>query len=126
HDVLGHTVSVISLQAAVAGEALADRDHDGALAALDVIREASGGAMAELRATLRSLRAAGAAARPPVPGLDRLDDLVATAAQSGLAVGVRIEGDPVSLPAVVDTTAYRIIQEALTNVLRHARARRTE
>jgi signal transduction histidine kinase len=125
HDVLGHTVALISVQAAVAAEALADEDQCGAAAALSVIRTAGGEAMAELRATVGSLRAPGAGLAP-ASGLHQLDRLADTMTGSGLPVTVTVDGQPVTLPVVVDTTAYRIVQEALTNTLRHAHANRAE
>ncbi|WP_253773336.1 sensor histidine kinase [Goodfellowiella coeruleoviolacea] len=122
HDVLGHTIAVVRVQAAVADEALAD-DPEAARAALGVIRLASDEAVRELRGTLGLLRGPDEPeARTPVGGLRHLDALVAATSRSGLPVRLRTLGEPVPLPVVVDTTAYRIVQEALTNCLRHARA----
>ncbi|MEU7710868.1 sensor histidine kinase [Micromonospora chalcea] len=123
HDTLGHTMSVITLQSAVAGEALADSDPAQAESALAAIRSVSGSAMAELRATLGTLRREPGP-REPVPGFDRLPALVDGVRQGGLAVDLRIEGQVDGLPAVVGSTVYRVVQEALTNVLRHAEATR--
>ncbi|MFF0308711.1 sensor histidine kinase [Streptosporangium sp. NPDC004379] len=135
HDVLAHTVTVISVQAAVAAEALED-DPPAAATALGVIREAGGEAMRELRATLGLLRGDSGDGRDggtdgngvlaPVGGLAQLDRLVRTAGDSGLPVRLRIAGEPVDLPRVIDTAAYRVVQEALTNVLRHAGAASAE
>ena len=127
HDVLAHTVSLISIQAQVAAEALAgggEADGRAADAAVGVIRSASRDAMGELRSTLRLLRSPVAPGPlAPVAGLADLHRLVAYAAGSGLAVNVVTEGAPSGpLPVVVDAAAHRIVQEALTNVLRHARA----
>jgi len=122
HDVLAHTVSVISVQADVATEALRD-DPSAAETSLRAIRAASGEALGELRATLGLLRGpATPAPRDPVAGLAQLDRIVGSAADSGLAVVVHVEGQPVQLPVVVDTAAHRIVQESITNVLRHAHA----
>jgi signal transduction histidine kinase len=122
HDVLAHTVSVISIQADVASEALPDDPRD-AQAALGVIRRASREALGELRGTLGLLRGPAASQpRRPVAGLAHLDRIVASAADSGLAVAVRVEGPPAPLPVVVDAAAHRIVQESITNVLRHAGA----
>jgi signal transduction histidine kinase len=122
HDVLAHTVSVIAIQADVAAEALPG-DPAAAQAALGSIRSASRDALGELRTTLGLLREPdGDVPLDPVAGLAQLDAVVGAAADSGLAVAVRTTGRPVPLPAVVDTAAQRIIQEALTNVLRHAGA----
>lgn len=123
HDVLAHTVAVISVQSDVAAEACANDDREAAAAALRTIRSVSGQAMHDLRSTVELLRApTGEAPRDPVSGLDDLP-LLATAAQaSGLQVSVAVEGEPRPIPPSVDTTAYRILQEALTNTIRHAKA----
>ncbi len=123
HDTLGHTMSVITLQSAVAREALADSDPAQAESALAAIRSVSGSAMAELRATLGTLRREPGP-REPAPGFDRLPALVDGVRQGGLAVDLRVEGPVDRLPAVVGSTVYRVVQEALTNVLRHAGATR--
>ncbi|MBQ1058190.1 sensor histidine kinase [Micromonospora sp. C32] len=123
HDTLGHTMSVISLQSAVAREALADSDPAQAESALAAIRSVSGSAMAELRATLGTLRREPGP-REPVPGFDQLPALVEGVRQSGLKIDLRVEGPVETLPAVVGSTVYRVVQEALTNVLRHAEATR--
>jgi signal transduction histidine kinase len=121
HDVLAHTVAVIGVQAGVAAEALADAPED-ARAALRTIREKSREAMAEIRATLGVLREPHEhAPTSPAPGLSRLMQLVGEAG-SDVRVEVSVSGDVRPLPPVVDLTAYRIVQEALTNVLRHANA----
>ncbi|WP_217915052.1 sensor histidine kinase [Miltoncostaea marina] len=122
HDVLAHTVAVIGVQAGVAAEAVADAP-DEARAALGVIREKSREAMAEIRAAVGVLREPGGAApRAPAPGLARLEDLVGAAEAADLRVEVSVSGRARPLPGAVDLTAYRIVQESLTNVLRHARA----
>lgn len=125
HDTLGHAVSVVTLQSAVAQEALADDAKDDALTALAAIRAAGGSAMSELRATLGTLRRDGGPRRPD-PGIDDLPALVDGVRGSGLPVELLVEGDLQALPAVVGTTAYRVVQEALTNVLRHARATKAQ
>jgi signal transduction histidine kinase len=125
HDVIAHTVAVISVQSAVAGEAL-DDDLPAARAALARIREASGDTMRELRASVGLLRGADGETTVPTSGLGRLDHLADSIRASGLPVTVRVEGAETPLPATVDTTAYRIIQESLTNVLRHAEAEHAE
>jgi signal transduction histidine kinase len=121
HDVLGHSVAVISLHASVATEGVAEGDRSAVVSALAAIRGASGEAMAELRATVRSLRG-GDARRAPSGGLDQLDRLAATVSGSGLPVTVHRRGSPVPVPDVVEGAAYRVVQEALTNALRHAGA----
>jgi signal transduction histidine kinase len=126
HDVLGHTVAVVSVQADVAREAL-DDDPAAARAALATIRLAGDEAVRELRGTLGLLEAPGEAGnRSPTGRLRHLGPLVSATVESGLAVDLRTDGEPVPLPLVVDTTAYRIVQESLTNCLRHARANRAE
>lgn len=122
HDVLAHTATVVTLQADVAAEAL-DDDPAAARAALATIRNTSDRAVHELRTTVRVLRDPGEAeSRTPVGGLEQLATLVERTEDSGLPVTVRTTGEPVSLPLVVDSTAYRIVQEALTNALRHSGA----
>jgi signal transduction histidine kinase len=122
HDVLAHTVAVIGIQAGVAVEALADAPED-ARAALRTIREKSREALAELRGTVGVLRAAGEdVPRSPSPGLSQLEELVGMAAGGDVQVEVSVSGRQRPLPAIVDLTAYRVVQESLTNVLRHANA----
>ncbi|MGN9844560.1 sensor histidine kinase [Nonomuraea sp. H19] len=126
HDVLGHTIAVISVQADVAREAL-DDDQAAARSALTIIRRAGDDAIRELRGTLGLLRDdEQGAGRAPTASLRHLDALVAATAGSGLAVHLSTEGEPVSLPVVVDATACRIVQESLTNCLRHAQATKAE
>lgn len=122
HDTLGHTMSVITLQSAVAREALADAEPGQVETALAAIHSVSGSAMAELRATLGTLRRAGP--RAPVPGFAQLETLVDGVRRGGLTVDLRVDGPVDALPTVVGSTVYRIVQEALTNVVRHARATR--
>ncbi|MFD0558080.1 signal transduction histidine kinase [Stackebrandtia endophytica] len=116
HDLLGHTMSIISLHTDVARESLRD-DPVAAERSLIAARTATDEVVTELRATLRALRSPEDS---PLPGLDRLDNLVETARSAGLVVHVSREGEPVPLPAVADAAAYRVVQEAISNVLRHA------
>ncbi|MFJ2393590.1 sensor histidine kinase [Streptomyces sp. NPDC087843] len=120
HDVLAHSISVINVQAGV-GLALLDSDPEQARSALTTIKEASKEALGEVRQVLATLRAPGDAPRAPAPGLDRLLELVEQAAAAGLTVEVR--GTPPKLPPGIDLAAFRIVQEALTNVVRHSGSR---
>lgn len=131
HDIVGHGLAAISMQAGVALHVL-DRSPERTRELLETIRQSSQHSLDELRATLAVFRAAGtadaadseadAAARAPLPGLDRLDGLVARMADSGVPVRLTRSGSPVPLLGSVDNAAYRILQESLTNVLRHAGA----
>jgi signal transduction histidine kinase len=122
HDVLAHTIAAINVQAGVAGDVI-DKEPDRARASLQEIRRQSRDAIAELKATVGVLREGGTAApRAPAPGLAELDGLVEMAAGAGVRVEVSVAGSARPLPGTVDLTAYRIVQESLTNVVRHARA----
>jgi signal transduction histidine kinase len=123
HDITAHTIAVIAIQAGVAEEAL-DRfeaDPEPARQAVRAIRASSREAMAELKATVTMLRE-GAAPRGPLPGLGQLEELVGMARSAGVRVELAVSGVAPPLPPAVDLTAYRIVQESLTNVLRHAGA----
>jgi signal transduction histidine kinase len=121
HDVLAHSISVINVQAGV-GLALLDSDPEQARTALTTIKDQSKEALGEVRQVLDTLRAPGDAPRTPAPGLDRLPELVDQAASAGLTV--EVEGEPPRLPPGTDLAAFRIVQEALTNVVRHSGSRR--
>ncbi|MFJ8542205.1 sensor histidine kinase [Streptomyces sp. NPDC093586] len=121
HDVLAHSISVINVQAGV-GLALLDSDPEQARTALTTIKDKSKEALGEVRQVLDTLRAPGDAPRAPAPGLDRLPELVDQAASAGLTV--EVEGEPPRLPPGTDLAAFRIVQEALTNVVRHSGSRR--
>jgi signal transduction histidine kinase len=122
HDVLAHHISLINVQAGVALH-LIDEQPERARPALADIKQASREALRELRGALDILRRGEAAPRAPAPRLAELDRLVATVAASGLDVTLDDQGRPAELPAAVELAAYRIVQEALTNVSRHAAAR---
>jgi signal transduction histidine kinase len=120
HDVLGHHISLINVQAGVALY-LMDDDPEQARSALTAIKQSSRELLREMRSTLGVLR--GVDEHPPqhpVAGLARLDDLVEATRAAGLPVTVEVSGEPRELPPSVDTAAYRIIQEALTNTRKHA------
>ncbi|MFD3487267.1 sensor histidine kinase [Streptomyces sp. NPDC058665] len=122
HDVLAHSISVINVQAGV-GLALIDSDPEQARTALTTIKAASKEALGEVRQVLDTLRTSGDAPRTPAPGLDRLPELVEQAAGAGLSVELETEGDRVALSPGADLAAFRIVQEALTNVVRHSGSR---
>ncbi len=122
HDVLAHSISVINVQAGM-GLALLDSDPEQARTALTTIKTASKEALGEVRQVLDTLRGPGEAPRAPAPGLDRLPELVEQAGSAGLTVDVTTEGTRAKLPPGADLAAFRIIQEALTNVVRHSGSR---
>ncbi|MFE2935477.1 sensor histidine kinase [Streptomyces sp. NPDC059278] len=122
HDVLAHSISVINVQSSV-GLALLDSDPEQARAALTTIKAASKEALGEVRQVLDTLRTPGDAPRAPAPGLDRLPELVEQAARTGLTVTVETEGERPAVPPGADLAAFRIVQEALTNVVRHSGSR---
>lgn len=124
HDVVAHTLSVMVVQAAAAEDVFAERP-DQARQALHAIETGARSALGELRLTLRAFRAEAdqdgeERAREPGPSLARLDKLADTVRATGMTVHVHREGSGDGLPAAVDQAAYRIVQEALTNTLRHA------
>jgi signal transduction histidine kinase len=122
HDVLAHSISMINVQAGV-GLELLDTRPEQARSALGAIKEASKDALVEVQAVLGSLRQAGEhEPRTPVPRLTEVANLARGAEAAGLTVRVHTVGQPVPLPAGVDLAGYRIVQEALTNVVRHAGA----
>jgi signal transduction histidine kinase len=129
HDVVSHTIGVISVQAGVAAHLL-HRRPDKAADSLAAIRQASDEALGELHAMLGVLREAdgdgGRAPLTPAPGLAELDVLVAQAAGAGVEVTVSLEAESRRLPSAVDLACYRVVQESLTNVVRHAGASRAE
>jgi signal transduction histidine kinase len=121
HDVVAHSISVIAVQSGV-GAHVAKTQPEEAAKALAAIEATSRAALTELRRLLGVLRQEGEpqSSLAPVPGLADLDSLLAEVAKAGLGVRLRIEGTPSPLPAGVDLSAYRIVQEALTNVVKHA------
>jgi signal transduction histidine kinase len=126
HDVVAHHVSMMGVQAGAA-RVVIDRDRAKAKEALSAIELSSRQAVAELHRLLGFLRQAGdrddLASRP---GLSQLPRLAASMSDSDLAVEVSIEGETRSLPPTVDVSAYRIVQEALTNTLKHSAASRAD
>jgi signal transduction histidine kinase len=128
HDIVAHSVSVMVVQIGAARMQLQSGTgtaHTPLLAAEDVGRQALGDLrrlLGVLRADEESSHDPTASPPPPQPGLSLLDALVAQVRSAGIAVEVHVDGDPVQLPAGLDLTAYRIVQEALTNTLKHAGA----
>lgn len=121
HDVLAHSISLINVQAGVALE-LMDARPEHARSSLVAIKQASKDALIEVQAMLGTLRDESTS-RAPAAGLARLGDLAERARATGLAVEIITTGRSRAVPASVDLAAYRIVQEALTNVVRHAKAR---
>ena len=121
HDVTAHSLSIVAVQSGAALHVL-DTDPAAVRKALEAIRRTSKDALDELRAMLGVLRRPGDTDAPlaPVPGLSRLSDLVAPLLAAGYAIHQDIAPELGEVPAVVDFSAYRIVQEALTNVVRHA------
>ena len=126
HDIVAHSVSVMVLQVGTVRRTLPDAladDRD----ALTTVEETGREALTEMRRLLGAMRRDGDAVDlAPQPGLDRLEPLLEEVGRAGLPVHLTVEGDPFALPPAVDLSAYRIVQEGLTNVLKHAHASRAE
>nr|WP_269204688.1 sensor histidine kinase [Motilibacter deserti] len=124
HDVVAHHVSLMVVQAE-AGPVVVERDPARAVAAFDSISATGKAALVEMRRLLGVLRSdvgpdAPAAPLAPQPGADRIDELVAGARAAGLDARLEVAGDVRPLPPAVDVSAYRLVQESLTNAVRHA------
>jgi len=122
HDIVAHAVSVMVLQVGAVRHKLPDalaEDRD----ALRNVEQAGRTALAEMRGLLAAMRRDGEEAElTPQPGLDGLDSLLEEIGRAGLPVQLHVDGEPVALPRGIDLSAYRIVQEGLTNALKHARA----
>jgi signal transduction histidine kinase len=126
HDVVGHSVSVMTVQASAARRMLRP-DQEKERDALLVVEQTGREALAEMRRMVGVLRRPEEApALAPQPSLEQIQKLVEHTREAGLPVELKIEGDPVQLPAGVDLTAYRLVQEGLTNAIKHARAEKAE
>ncbi len=124
HDVIAHSLSVIVVQAAAERRVLGP-GRESTADTLESIEQAGRQAMTELRRLLGLLRKSdGELPLAPQPGLAELGDLVTQVREAGVEVDLRTDGDLAGLPRGLDLTAYRIVQECLTNVLKHAAARR--
>jgi signal transduction histidine kinase len=119
HDIISHSLGVMVLQAGAAEQVL-DRDPSRAREALKSIRSSGLAAIAEMGALLGLVRGDAVASREPQPTLADVEALVTTTREAGLAVDLTIEGDRRALPAALELSAYRIVQEGLTNALKHA------
>jgi signal transduction histidine kinase len=122
HDVVGHSVSVMTVQASAVRRLLRP-DQEKQLEALLVVEQTGREALAEMRRMVGVLRRPEESpALAPQPSLEQVDKLVTQARQAGLPVELLIEGETVQLPAGIDMTAYRLVQEGLTNAVKHAQA----
>jgi signal transduction histidine kinase len=122
HDVIAHSVSVMTVQAGAVRRLLLP-EQERERQALETIEHTGREALTEMRRLLGLLREGGATPEyAPQPSLKALDSLVAKVRESGLPVEVRVDGEPRELPAGVDLSAYRLVQEALTNAIKHGRA----
>lgn len=121
HDILAHSLGVIALQTGAAEQALG-LDSQRARKAISAARETAQGAMAEVHTLLRVIKADANAGRQrePTPDLDRLPALAEQAAAAGFPVDLTIEGEPVPIPAAIQTSLYRVVQEGLANALKHS------
>jgi signal transduction histidine kinase len=126
HDIVGHSVSVMTVQAAGV-RSLLEPDQEREREALMVVEQTGREALAEMRRLVGVLRRPEEApALAPQPSLEHLDKLVDQAREAGLPVDLKVQGTPIQLAAGLDLTAYRLVQEGLTNALKHARARHAE
>jgi signal transduction histidine kinase len=120
HDVVAHSMSVIAVQAGVGAHVL-DEHPAQARAALDAISTTSRGALSEMRRLLGVLRDGdGARGHLPAPGLADVEQLVDDVRAAGVPVGLEIQGAGTAINAAMEASAYRVVQEALTNVIKHA------
>jgi signal transduction histidine kinase len=126
HDIVAHAMSVMVLQVGAVRHRLPDtRTEDKQ--ALGRVEQAGRTALAEMRRLLGAMRSnADGVALGPQPGLDSLESLLEDLRGAGLPVQLQLEGNPLQLPRAIDLSAYRIVQEALTNTLKHAHASRAD
>ncbi len=125
HDVLGHSISIMTLHAGGARRLLRP-EQQAQREALETVERTGRQALDDLGRVLDALRMPGELPLDAQPGLARAEGLLASARSAGLTARLDVEGEPRQLPAGVDVSLYRILQEALTNVLKHARATRVD
>jgi signal transduction histidine kinase len=126
HDIVGHALVAINVRASAAAHLARREQPVSPVTALDEIASTSAEALGELRAALKSLRSAGredVLLRPPGAALADLDDLIAGVKGAGLAVELDVTAAPAAIPPAIGHAGYRIVQEGLTNVLRHSTAK---
>ena len=127
HDVVAHAVSVMVLQIGAVRHKLSPETLDEDRDALRHVEQAGRTALAEMRRLLGAMRPDGdGLALGPQPGLDRLESLIEDVDRAGLLVRLHVEGEAFTLPRAIDLSAYRIVQEGLTNALKHAHARHAD
>jgi signal transduction histidine kinase len=120
HDAVAHSIATINVQAGVAAHVIGDQPEQAG-EALIAIKNSSKRALAELREILGILRTPDdTESHVPTPGLEQIDALLDASRKAGVRVELDVDGDPSSLPVAIDLAAYRILQESLTNVIRHA------
>jgi signal transduction histidine kinase len=119
HDTVAHAIAIINVQAGVTAHVL-DKRPQQARETLVTIEQTSARALRELRATLGVLTDAADDRRSPAPGLGQVEELAQMAREAGLDVKLEVDASPRELPGAVDIAAYRILQESITNVVRHA------
>lgn len=128
HDITAHSLSIVAVQSGMAKHVI-DKNPDEAAKALAAISDTSRSALHELRSVIGVLRGVGESEDTPLaptPSLSRLSDLTQPLEQAGLEVDAQVTGNLADLPSLVDASAYRIVQEAFTNVMRHADASRVD
>ena len=126
HDIVGHSVSVMTVQASAVRRLLRD-DQEREREALQTVEETGRAALAEMRRLVGVLRQPEEApALVPQPSLEYVDKLVEQSREAGLDTKLLLEGEPADLPQGIDLTAYRFVQEGLTNAIKHANAKHSE
>lgn len=125
HDIISHSLGIVVLQAGAASKVI-DRDPAQARAVLDSIADTGREAIGEMATLLDLMDENAPSMRQPQPTLRNVDKLIARVRDAGLVVELTVDGDPLTLPAPLDVSAFRIVQEGLTNVLKHAGAARVD